>query len=86
MIYIDIEDFQSITEEVKREEVNNIAKYLRTLPHFQNLHPAMARKLAKSSTEMYFNKNQIVYNQGDKSENIHVVLEGQFIVNQKTQN
>ena len=51
MVGIKQENFQSIVEEIKMDEVNNTVKYLRNLPQFQNLHPAMARKLARSSNE-----------------------------------
>lgn len=75
-----------ILENIKKEELNESSKYLRSLPYFKNLHPSLSRKLAKFSKEVHYNKGQIVFNQGDKSEYIHIVVEGLFEVFQKIEN
>lgn len=78
MAVLSHEVFKKVIDNIKKEEVNECSRYLRSLPYFKNLQTSLSRKLAKYSKEVYFNKSQIVFNQGEKSKHLHIVIEGQF--------
>ena len=83
MAVLDIEEFWRVVYDIKRDEINQRSKHLRSLPLFSQITAHLARKLSKSCSELYFNKGQYVFSQGEKIENIYIVLEGKFDIVQK---
>ena len=56
--------------------MNNILKALSSIPILRNLSPEQLDQFGQIAIEKIFNKNQLIFQDGDKSDGIYMIVEG----------
>lgn len=56
--------------------MNNILKALSSIPILRNLSPEQLDKFKQITIEKIFNKNKLIFQDGDKSDGIYMIVEG----------
>lgn len=77
-IYLEKQDYVQLISKIVLDKRNKSVNFLQSLPMFNSCTKGTLSKLTYAFKEKSYNKGQIVYSEGDKSEEIFVVKNGEF--------
>ena len=77
------QDYLSSLKEIETRALNRKISSVQQLPFLQHWTKGQMTRLIYSFTDKSFSRGQIVYNEGENSENIYMVKEGEFEVTRK---
>ena len=73
-------DYEKIIQPIEERMLNDKITFLKSFPFLQHLSKQILSKLTYSKKEIVFNRGNTVYQEGDKSQGIYLVYEGEFQV------
>lgn len=77
-MYLEKYDYVALMSKIVQEKRDSLVNFLQSLPLFMNCTKGTLTKLTYVFRERYFNKGQIVYNEGDPAEDMHIIRKGEF--------
>lgn len=76
--------YQKVLLKKQKNELEEKSKFIQSIPFFVNWSNLNLTKFSYFFREIKFNRNQVVYNEGDMLDSIFVVRHGEFEVTRRT--
>jgi CRP-like cAMP-binding protein len=77
-IFLEKQDYVSLIAKLVQDKRDASVNFLQSLPMFNTCTKGTLTKLTYAFKEKNFNKGQIVYNEGDKADDVFLVKKGEF--------
>ena len=83
LIMLNTERLYRFLDQIEQDEMLERAQYLIDLPYLQSMSRRQRKKLCANSIYQIYNRNQIVFQEGDLPEHIYIVISGEFEIQSK---
>lgn len=77
-IYLEKQDYVALISKLVQDKRDSSVNFLQSLPMFAQCTKGTLTKLTYAFKEKNYNKGQIVYNEGEKADDVYLVKRGEF--------
>jgi len=71
-------DYEKSLGKIQKKQMNKLVEFLRGCPHFKSWTRTALVKLSYYFKKKQYRRNNIIYAKGDPTQNIYIVLNGEF--------